>query len=37
MDLQDLKKQVIYSELEITKDYGKIFFFYRFFQCKQMV
>lgn len=30
MDLQDLKKQVIYSELEITKDYGKIFSFIDF-------
>lgn len=30
MDLQDLKKQVIYSELEITKDYGRIFSFIDF-------
>ena len=30
MDLQDLKKQLIYGELEITKDYGKIFSFIDF-------
>lgn len=30
MDLQDLKKQVIYSELEITKNYGRIFSFIDF-------
>src|SRR3990167_2361699 len=30
MDLQDLKKQLIFAELEITEEYGRIFVFVDF-------